>query len=399
MRSTLLEPLRLFTHELRDAGKFVAWPTKTDFNFDPPADFADTTDGVWKEGLPDEPFFVYRNFDVTHESGVWDTPNLHGEVHADRVKNLPDELRHDPADAPIPAYLPDTPETRQDIARYFDLLTLQDQQIGEVLKTIDASPAADRTVVIYLTDHGRGLPREKRWCYDAGIRLPLIIRWPNAVEAGTTCDDLVAWVDIAPTVLSLMGVAVPESYDGQVFLGPDAAPPREFVFAGRDRMDEVFDRVRVARSKSYHYIRNGFPALPWAVRQAYAEQEPTYQAMRREHAAGRLEGDAAVFMAERKPAEELYDPQADPDMVRNLASDPAHAEALARHSAALDEFLGSIADLSQMSETQLIADGLVADRLKDEYAQRVGSLPEALRIGPETAPLTEEQARAYAAGT
>ncbi|MEM9914352.1 MAG: sulfatase [Planctomycetota bacterium] len=398
MRSTLLNPPRLFTHELRDAGRYVAWPTKTDFNFEPPGDFADTTDDGWKDRLPAEPFFVYRNFDVTHESGVWDTPNWAGTVHADRVADLPEDLKHDPADAPVPAYLPDTPETRRDIARYFDLMTVQDQQIGEVLETIDNSPAAARTVVIYLTDHGRGLPREKRWCYDAGIRLPLIVRWPGQIEPGTTCDDLVAWVDIAPTILSLMGVAIPESYDGQVFLGPDTASPREFVFAGRDRMDEVFDRVRVARSKSYHYIRNDFPALPWAARQSYAEQEPTFRAMRREHAAGRLSGDAAVFMADHKPAEELYDPYADPEMVRNLADDPAHVRALDQHRTALDDFLGSIQDLGQTPETQLIANGLVADRLSREYRPKIEPLPESLRIGPERAPLTEEEAQAVTAG-
>ncbi|MEM8737916.1 MAG: sulfatase-like hydrolase/transferase [Planctomycetota bacterium] len=395
MRSTLRQPPRLFTHELRDAGKYVAWPTKTDFNFEPPDDFADTTEDQWKSDLPDEPFFVYRNFDMTHESGVWDTPNWRNETYADRIAELPDRLRHDPADAPIPAYLPDTPETRQDIARYFDLLSIQDRQIGEILDRIDNSPAAERTVVIYLSDHGRGLPREKRWCYGAGIHLPLIVRWPGQIAPGTTCDDLITWVDIAPTILSLMGAAVPNSYDGQIFLGDNAASPRKFIYAGRDRMDEVFDRVRVARSKSYHYIRNDYPALPWAVRQSYAEQAPTLQAMRREYAAGRLEGAAAAFMARRKPAEELYDPIADPNMLHNLVGDSAHAEALTRHRLALENFLGSVEDLSGTPESQLIANGLVADRLSDEYSQRVGQLPEPLRIGPDSVPLTEEQAQKY----
>ncbi len=392
MRSTLLNPPRLFTHELRDAGVHVAWPTKTDFNFEPPADFADTTEDVWKDGLPAEPFFVYRNFDVTHESGVWDTPNWAGRTFADRQAALPEALRHDPAGAPIPAYLPDTPETRRDIARYFDLLSVQDQQIGEVLDMIDASPQADRTVVIYLTDHGRGLPREKRWCYGAGVHLPLIVRWPGQVEAGTVRDDLVAWVDLAPTILSLMGVSVPASYDGQVFLGPEKASPRDMVFGGRDRMDAGFDRVRYARSQRYHYIRNGYPALPWAAFMQYQEQEPTLAAMRRLHAQGELVGDAAVYMADRKPAEELYDAVADPDMVCNLAGDPAHAAALAEHRAALDEFLDSIDDLSLLPESELIARGLVADRLTQEYQAYVGSLTAEQALGPDVAPMTMEQA-------
>lgn len=398
MRSTLLDPPRVFMQELRDAGVHVSWATKTDFNFVPPADFADTTEDTWKHGLPAErPCFAFRNFDITHESRVWD-PWPHGDdTFAGRQAELPEHLRHDPADAPIPAYLPDAPETRQDISRYFDNLSLQDQEVGEVLATIDASPAADRTVVIYLSDHGRGLVREKRWCYDAGVRMPLIVRWPGQIDPGTTCDDLVAWVDIAPTILSLMGAAVPSDYDGQVFFGPEAAPPRAFVYGGRDRMDEVYDKVRYARSESYHYIRNDYPALPWAVRQAYQEQEPTFQSMRRLHAAGELAGDAAVFMAECKPAEELYDPAADPDMVNNLAADPAYAQPLAEHRTVLEDFLGSIQDLSVVPESELIDRELVADRLNTEYRPRVGRLNERDRLGPEVAPLTMQEADAHAA--
>ena len=397
MRSTLIDPPRLFTHELRDAGVYVAWPTKTDFNFEPPEGFADTTDDVWKARLPAEPFFVYRNFDVTHESCAWDLPNWRGDSYADRVSGLPEDLRHDPAAAPVPAYLPDTPETRRDIARYFDLLTLQDQQIGRVLQTIDASPAADRTVVIYLSDHGRGLVREKRWCYDAGVRLPLIIRWPGGIEPGTTCDDLVAWTDLGPTILSLMGIEVHADYDGRVFLGSEASPPRRYVFGGRDRMDEVYDRVRYARSASFHYIRNDYPALPWAVRQDYQENQPTFQAMRRLHAAGQLEGPSGAFMARRKPPEELYDPVADPDMVNNLADDPGYADAVAEHRMALAEELGAIRDYSRRPESEWVTEGLLTDRLETEYRPRVGRLDPAFRIGPEVAPLTVQEADAYTA--
>ena len=336
---------------------------------------------------------MFRNFDVTHESGVWDNPNWKGQTHAERTADLPDGLRHNPAAAPVPPYLPDTPVVRRDIARYFDCLALQDRQIGEVLATIDASPARDRTVVIYMTDHGRGLPREKRWCYDAGVHLPLIVRWPGGLEPGSVDDRLVAWVDIAPTVLSLAGVAPPEEYDGRVFLGEHTAEAREYVYAGRDRMDEVYDRQRVARSRRYHYVRNGLPGQPWAVRQDYMEQEPTYQEMRRLHAAGELHGDAAIFMQPTKPAEELFDVTGDPDCLHNLADDPAHAEALAEHRAALDRFQREVPDLGLVDEREQIAAGLVKDRLSDGYGPRRGRLDEpAYRMGPDPIPLTRAEA-------
>ena len=395
MRSTLLDPPRLFTHELRDAGYHVAWPTKTDFNFEPPRDFADTTEDTWKDKLPDGPFFVFRNFNVTHESCLWEKKNHEGVGFAERTAGLEDALRHDPADAPVPPYLPDNAVTRRDIANYFDLLTLQDREIGEVLETLDASPARDRTVVIYMTDHGRGLPREKRWCYDAGVHLPLIVRWPGGLEPGSVDERLVAWVDIAPTVLSLAGVAPPEDYDGRIFLGEHTAEPREYVFAGRDRMDEVYDRQRVARSRRYHYVRNDLPDQPWAVRQSYMEQEPTYQEMRRLHAAGELHGDAAVFMQPSKPAEELFDVAADPHCVHNLSADPAHAEALAEHRGALHRFQREVPDLGLVDEREQIAAGLVKDRLSNEYQSRRGQLDEpTYRMGPDPIPLTRDEALA-----
>ena len=397
MRSRLLNPPRLFTHELRDAGVHVAWPTKTDFNFEDPSDFADTSRdwlGELTQQLSGGPAFLYRNFEVTHESKVWDI-NPHGDQpYAQNLARFDAEHLHDPAAAPVPPYLPDTYETRRDIARYHDNLSLQDRQIGEALADLEAAGIADQTLVIYLTDHGRGLPREKRWCYDAGVHLPLIVRWPGHIEPGTVDDRLVAWVDIAPTILTLMGVAPPKDYDGQVFLGPDTAAPRTFVFAGRDRMDANFDYVRVARSTRYHYIRNGFPQLPYASYQWYMEYEPTMQAMRRLHALDRLEGDAALFMAERKAPEEMYDAVADPDCLNNLAGRAEHQEALIEHRAALDEFLYAVPDLGLQDETQLIAEGRVADLLESDFRPRIQPLPDAYLLGPRLAPLTRHEAEA-----
>ena len=139
----------------------------------------------------------------------------------------PDAFRHDPAGAPVPPYLPDTPELRRQVATYHDAMSAIDYQIGECLRWLDETGQSDNTIVILLSDHGRGLPREKRWCYDAGLHLPLLIRWPDTIQPGSVEDELVAWVDIAPTILSLAGVAVPDHYQGQVFLGGGRAGERK----------------------------------------------------------------------------------------------------------------------------------------------------------------------------
>jgi N-sulfoglucosamine sulfohydrolase len=386
MRSTLVNPPRMFTHELRDAGYHVSWPTKLDFNFQPLEGWCDTT-AEWIGNLPEaRPFFAYVNFSNTHESQCW-----HNEdEHAKACDRLSSDQFHNPDEAPVPAYLPDTPNTRREIACYYDNLTQQDHYVGDVLRTIDEAGVADNTIVIYMTDHGRGLPREKRWCYGAGVHLPLIIRAPGLTEPGSVIDDLVGWVDIAPTILSLTSTPIPSAYQGQVFLGPDAAEPRSYCYGGRDRMDECFDRTRFVRSQQYHYIRNFYPQLPWAVRLRYMEQEATFQDMRELHAEGELQPPQDVFMQATKPAEELYDAQNDPDMVNNLAGQPAHEQTLADMRAACEQFIEWTGDLGQVSERTLIERGIVTNRVEEDYRPRCGSLPERHRIGPASTILEME---------
>ncbi len=389
MRSTLLSPPRLFTELLRENGYYVNWENKTDFNFDPPQAFADDRkpwlDDLRNNRLPDQPFFLYHNVHITHESTMWASPwDGHGAVQ-DRLASrhlLSPDQQVDPATVRVPAYLPDTPEVRTNIARFYEAQALADRQIGQVLEALDRSPHRDNTVVIYLTDHGRGLIREKRWLYGAGIHLSLVIRWPEGIEAGSVSDELVSWVDIAPTVLSLAGIDRPATMHGRVFLGPRKDPPREYVFAGRDRMDEAFDRCRAVRDKRWHYIRNYYPQLPWCQRNAYMEHMETTQVVRQMNARGELNDAQRLWMAPTKPAEELYDALADRDMINNLAGDPDHAQTLIRMRQALDAEMARHGDLGELPERELIRRGLVKDRL-DEFAARIEPLPEPLRVGVE----------------
>jgi len=367
-RSRLLDPPRLLTHDLRDAGYYVNWENKTDFNFKPPDDFADDTrpwlSDLASGELPDQPFFLYSNFFVTHESTMWRLDHFGGACR-ERIAQehrLPPDHRHDPADAPVPAYLPDVPEVRSDIARYFDALSIQDAQIGDVLDALDASPYADNTYVIYLTDHGRGLIREKRWCYEAGVHLPLIVRGPG-IAPGEISDNLVSWVDLAPTILQLAGAAVRDELDGRDFLNPASTPPRSHAFFGRGRLDETYDDVRGVRDERYLYLRNRLPDYPYAQPNVYEKLQLTTQVMRELHARGQLHGPAASWLAETKPCEELYDTRADPDCVCNLAGHDEHADTLAGLRRALDEHLESVDDLGRVPEQELIDRGLVADLL------------------------------------
>ena len=364
MRSKLLEPPRTFTSYLREAGYSVAWPGKTDFNFDVPQDAFDST-ANWLKDPPKQPFFAYINFGESHESRI----RQPREQFEKAVSGLNPDQRHDPTEAELPPYYPDTPTVRRDWASYYDLVSVVDRRVGNVLQKLEELGLDQNTVVFFFGDHGRGLPRGKRWVYDSGIHVPLIVRWPGRIEAGSVREDLVCFLDFAPTVLSLAGVPPPEALDGRVFLGPEQEREPKYIYAARDRMDETYDRIRAVRDRRFKYIRNFQPELPYAQRISYMEEMPTMQEWRRAHAAGELSGPSKLFFAERKPAEELYDTDNDPHEIRNLASDPDWAEQLNTMRQALDDWMESTGDLGAVPERELIRRGLVADKL-GEYEQR-----------------------------
>ncbi|MDX2035554.1 MAG: sulfatase [Isosphaeraceae bacterium] len=369
MRSTMLTPPPLFTHELKKAGYFVAWPGKTDFNFAVPKDGFDTTVDWTKkpEILPtDRPFFAYINFTISHESQI---RKIDPKKYEEWMSRLGSTRRHDPSRMKLPAYTPDTPETRSDLASYYDLVSVVDGEVGKVLELLDRLGLREKTVVIFTGDHGRGLPRSKRWIYEQGTHVPLIVRWPGTIAPGEVSPDLVSFIDFAPTTLSIAGAPIPERFQGQVVFGPHAAPPRKYVYAARDRMDEAEDRIRGVRDARFRYIRNYHPELPYAQRIAYMEEMPTMRVWRELHAAGKLTPAQELFFAPQKPNEELYDVENDPDEVRNLANDPRHAAKLEELRKAMDAWQAKFGDLGAVPERDLIRRGLVADRLA-EYEKR-----------------------------
>ncbi len=379
MRSQLINPPEVFTVYLRRAGYQVIWPGKTDFNFAVPPNTTNVTQGLtnngppeafdsrreWTEQAPTErPFFAYINLGITHESQV----RLRHEAFAKVTARLKPEDRHDPAQISVPPYYPDAPEVRRDLANYYDLMTAADYRVGDILKRLDEQRLADNTIVFLFSDHGRGMPRAKRWLYDSGMRVPLIVRWPGKLKAGTVTDSLLSFVDFAPTVLALAGAPIPTRFQGQVFLG-EKAQARQYVYAARDRMDETFDRIRAVRDQRYKYIRNYHPALPYTQPIAYNELNPTMQAWRRLDKEGKLAGASKLFFATTKPNEELYDTTVDPDEINNLASNPKYKRTLMKMRGALDKWIIDTKDLGEFPETELIRRGLVRDVLKD-YANR-----------------------------
>lgn len=372
MRSVLRDPPATFMELLRAAGYRVAWPGKTDFNFAPPeAAFDSKADWTAPGAMPEEPFFAYMNVGTTHEGQVRMSDAKFEEVLSRHPPEVAAAARRAPEEMRVPPYypdLPEAPEIRRDLARYYGLLTLADHRVGEILDAIDRAGVADRTVVMLFSDHGRGMPRAKRWLYDSGVRVPLIVRSPGG-PAGAIDERLASFVDFAPTVLSLAGASIPSEMQGVPFLGGAAAAPREFAFLHRDRMDETHDRIRAVTDGRWKYVRNHHPELPYAQRIAYNEENPTMAAWRRMDAEGRLAGSSALFFRPAKPAEELYDTRSDPYEVNDLAGVPEFAERLERMRRALDDWTAAYGDLGAVSESELVARGLVED-VSEKYEER-----------------------------
>lgn len=378
MRSKLIKPPGLFTDELVKAGYAVFWPGKTDFNFDLPKGWTDTRDWTKQPDLlpKDKPFFAYINFTVTHESQIRAT----AEQYRKNTARLNPAERRDPAKVAVPPYLPDAPEVRKDIAQYHDNITAMDYLVGDVLKRLDDRKLTDNTLVIFFGDHGWGMSRGKRWCYDSGTRAPLIVRWPGKIAPGTVRDELIAFLDFPATTLAVAGVPIPTRFQGQDFLTEKKPQPREFVFSTRDRMDEAYDRIRSVRSDRYRYIRNFHPELPYAQWINYMDEMPTMKVWRKQAFEGKLNSTQMAFFAKTKPKEEFYDLASDPHETKNLIAEESVRLRVNEHRAALDKWMAETKDLGSVPEKELIARGLVRDLLGAEYAERI-------KLHPNTSPV------------
>ena len=345
--------VKCFTEYLRAAGYYCTNRSKTDYQFASPMTAWDTGRRDWKGRAKGQPFFSVINYTGTHESRARSKPS--------------DKLKHDPAKATLPPYYPDTPIVRRDWAKYYDNLTGMDNSFAGVLKTLDDEGLADDTIVWFWGDHGRGLPRGKRWIYDSGLHVPLIIRvpakWrkhvnpdaPDAFKPGTVNTDLVSFVDFAPTMLSLCGVPIPKHILGQAVLGPQKAKPRDYIYGARDRVDEAYDMIRCVRDKRYHYLRNFMRHLPRSLDVDYMNQMPTMKEMRRLFAEGKLKGPQLQYFEKPKPLEELYDTKTDPHEVNNLADRPEHRERLERLREALFAWMEQTGDFGLLPECEFDA--------------------------------------------
>lgn len=272
--------------------------------------------------------------------------------------NQGDASSYPPASLKLPPVLVDSPDTREGFSKYLAEITYFDSQVGELVGLLDQSPHRDDTLVVVLSEQGNSFPFAKWTCYDAGLQSACIVRWPGRVKPGSESDALVEYVDIVPTFLEAAGIERPEILDGRSFLPvlTGAATTHKTHVFGLQTTRGIINGsehygIRSVRDARYRYIRNLTPEVSF---QNAATQDPTFKTWERMAASGDAQAERLVRDYRHRPAEELYDCEADPWNRSNLAADPDHAEVLAALRAQLDGWMKDQGDEGQATEMKAL---------------------------------------------
>lgn len=376
-RHRIPESFKPYVSYLRELGYYCTNRSKTDYNR------AGNDKEIWdacggkahyKNRQHGQPFFAIFNLTVTHES------NLFPEKVAKnrRQGTVPTSTRISAAEVALPPYLPDLPEIREDIARYHDCMTALDTQIGKLLDELENRGLAEDTIVFYYADHGGATPRGKRYLTDTGVRIPMIVHVPekwshlSSFSPGERTGELVAFVDLAPTLLSLCGQSKPEQMQGRAFLGSQREEPGQepVVFLFADRFDELYGMRRGITDGQFKYLRRFKSHLPAAPCSNYSLGQPGWAAWMKAWQTGQLESPFNRIWEPYQPVEELYDLKADPWEVKNLAGDPKHATRLKKYRARLQQEMQAVQDTGVIPEpmfAELLGGQTICDYVRSDY--------------------------------
>ena len=315
------------------------------------------------------PFFLYVATADPHRGGGTVDGTPHGP---DRFGNRPKgyagvtEVTYSPGDVVVPAWLPDTPETRAELAQYYQSVSRLDQGVGRLLTVLRDAGVEDRTLVIYLSDHGAAFPGAKTTVYEPGLRSPLIVRHPRATRRGVESQAMVSWVDVTPTILEAAGLEAPtyrqhilsdevraaadlpanHGLHGRSFLAltrGETSPGWDEVYASHTFHEiQMYYPMRVVRGRRYKLIWNIAHQLPFPF-STDLWSSAAWQSAWRQGPATRY-GVRTVASYVQRPEFELYDLERDPDEAHNLADDPAHGAVLAQHKQKLRDFQARTSD-------------------------------------------------------
>ncbi|GAB5471970.1 MAG: sulfatase [Maribacter sp.] len=353
------EGLKMFPEYLREAGYYTTNNAKEDYNFVKSDSVWDESskEATYKNRKPGQPFFHVQNFHATHE----------GQLHFTKSQMDSTPTQTSVENVTVFPYHPDTPSYRYTNAYYRDLHQKVDTQIGEFLNQLETDGVMENTIIFYYGDHGGVLPRSKGYIYESGLHVPMVVyvpeKWKHLtpIQSGSRTDAFVQFIDLAPTILNLAGIPIPEQIDGKPFLGESVSlqqlEQRNTAIGYADRFDEKYDLVRSIRKGKYKYMRNYQPFNVDALFNFYRYKMLAYSEWKELFKAGDLNDEQQRFFEARTP-EALYDIEKDPHEVYNLAADPKYQNTLLELRTNLQDQVKSMPDLSFYPESYFLEAGL-----------------------------------------
>jgi len=352
--------LTLFPARLKAAGYYTTNNSKQDYNVVLPKQVWDKSSdkATWRNRPTDDtPFFHVQTIKVSHES------SLHFPKSSFEASKL------DVSNVQVPAFLPDTPLTLYTKSYYHTRIQEVDKQVGALIDQLREDGLLESTFVFYFGDHGGVLPRSKGYLFETGLHVPLVVRVPEKFkrlcpfEVGSRTEGFVEFVDFPATTLALAGIDPSPAADGKAFLGTGITDTevnaRNETFGYADRFDEKYETVRSLRIGKYKYIWSTEPFTPDGLFNEYRFKMLAYQQWRDAFVKGELNPIQSSFFLP-KPAERLYDLEADPDETNNLSGNPEFAGPLKMLRERLTARLKGMPDLSLFPEAVLIEEALGA---------------------------------------
>ncbi len=361
--------VKMLSQIMRENGYYCTNNSKTDYQFHPGRMAWDESSiyAHWRNRPDEKPFYAVFNFNVTHESNMWnpfyrtyDLENFPPKRDTSKWwkpfqgKKKPLFVSEE-LDVNIPPYLPNTDLVKKDMRRMYSNIVEMDKHVGLVLKQLEEDGLLDNTIIVWYTDHGGPLPRQKRLLYDSGLHVPMIIRYPDKRRAGEIDDQLISFIDFAPTLLSMTNIVPPQYIQGQAFDGKyKANAKRKYIHAAADRFDEKYDRIRAVRDKRFKYLKNFNVDQGYYLALNYREKMATMQELLRLRNAGELNEVQAQWFRNSKPPEELFDTKNDPHELNNLVDDPKYTEKLIELRTECTRWMEAIQDKGDIPEVDLI---------------------------------------------
>ena len=361
--------VKMVSQILREEGYYCTNNKKEDYQFYKSLTAWDESSiyAHWRNKPGNTNFFSIFNFGVTHESNLWDPWYRHFDLDTfppergigkwwEQFVDIEKPLYVDDSiEISVPPYLPNNDIVRKDMKRMYSNIVEMDGKVGLILKQLEDDDLLEETIVVFYTDHGGPLPREKRLLYDSGIRVPMIIRYPNQVRSGEVDNRLISFVDFAPTLLSMANIPPRKYHQGSAFEGKyKSNNNRKYIHAAADRFDEHYDMIRAVRDNRYKYLKNFNPEKPYYLPLEYREKMDSMQELIIMNQNGQLDSIQLQWFRDEKPKEELFDTYSDPYELRNLADDPKYQDKLYELKNECSKWMEEVDDKGHIPEEELI---------------------------------------------